>query len=66
MTEFNEPVWVGMDVEAELAAYEAEGRERAEKPAQAALRRSPRGGPAVPFSLVGKEATSLPQCPLVA
>lgn len=66
MTKFHEPVWVGMDVEAELAAYEGEGREHLEEPAQAASRRAPRGRPAAPFSLVGKEAALLPQCLQIA
>ncbi|HEY5052146.1 MAG TPA: hypothetical protein VII45_01920 [Solirubrobacterales bacterium] len=67
MTEFNEPVWVGMDVDAELARYEREDRRRVEeKRVLAALASSPRGkGRCAPMALVGKEA-SASRSPLAA
>jgi len=43
MTEHHiEPLWVGMDVDAELARYEAEDRRRAEDARESISRRSPR------------------------
>jgi hypothetical protein len=43
MTEHHiEPLWVGMDVDAELARYEAEDRRRAEADAAPSPKRSPR------------------------
>ncbi len=70
MTEFQEPAWVGMDVDVELARYEQEDRRRAA--AQRALAapstapRSPRGRSLrAPFALMGKEAPS-PRSPLAA
>ncbi len=43
MTEHHiEPLWVGMDVDAELARYEAEDRGRAEDFVAPSPRRSPR------------------------
>jgi hypothetical protein len=43
MTEHHiEPLWVGMDVDAELARYEAEDRRRAEAEAAPSAKRSPR------------------------
>ena len=43
MTEHHiEPLWVGMDVDTEIARYEAEDRRRAEDVVAPAPRRSPR------------------------
>lgn len=70
MTEFTEPAYYGMDVDAELARYEREDRKRAEEQRASAARgtsaRAPLGkGLRASLSLTGKEAPSL-QSPLAA
>lgn len=70
MSKFREPVWVGMDVDAELARYEREDQERAAargpKAVKGASRRSLLGsGLRASLALTGKEAPSL-QSPLAA
>ena len=70
MPEINEPIWVGMDVDAELARYEREDRRRAEEQRASAARGTKglslrSGDLSLCAPLVGKEAPS-PQPPLVA
>jgi hypothetical protein len=70
MTESTQPAYFGMDVDAELARYEREDRQRAKAlrapTAQGASKRSLLGqGLADRVALTGKEAFS-PQPPLAA
>jgi len=70
MTKFREPVWVGMDVDAELARYARGDQERAGarggRAVKGASRRSLLGaGLRASLALTGKEALS-PQSPLAA
>jgi hypothetical protein len=67
MTEFNsnEPLWVGMDVDAELAHYRQEDRRRARAERALTLRASLGRTFRALLSLIGKEA-SAPQLPQVA
>lgn len=71
MTKFREPVWVGMDVDAELARFEREDQQRAAavrggRAVKGASRRSLLGsGLRASLALTGKEAL-LPQSPLAA
>lgn len=66
MTEHHiEPLWVGMDVDAELARYEAEDRRRAEAEAAPSPKRSPRRRSLrAALPTLGKGAA--PQVPLAA
>jgi hypothetical protein len=67
MTEFNinEPLWVGMDVDAELAHYRQEDRRRMRAERALALRASLGRALRALLSLIGKEG-SAPQFPRVA
>lgn len=70
MPEFKEPVWVGMDVDAELARYEEEDRRRAKTARVRGTRDAAKsarhgGGLTHPLPLVGKEAAA-PGSPLAA
>jgi hypothetical protein len=65
MIEFQEPVWVGMDVDAELARYKREDRKRARAERALAVRASLRRALPAFLSLFGKEAPA-PHSPQVA
>lgn len=63
MANFTEPVWVGMDVEAELARYAREDRRHRREQRALAVRGSQTARARLP--LVGKEAPA-PQSPQAA
>jgi hypothetical protein len=65
MTKFQEPAWVGMDVDAELARYKREDRRHKRAQRVLAVRVSFGRALRAFLSLVGKEA-SAPQSPQTA
>lgn len=65
MTKFQEPAWVGMDVDAELARYKQEDRRQKRAQRVLAVRASFGRALRAFLSLVGKEAPA-PQSPQAA